>query len=135
MRPALVLCALALALTACGAAPRDSAKEFKGAERGVAATVEELESAARDDDPEAVCSKLLAERLLATLRQQGTRCTTAVRQAFQDADSLDLTVDDVSIRGDRASAKVISGTGSQEKTDTLQLEKAGPGWRISSLSA
>ena len=135
MRPALVLCALALALTACGAAPRDSAKEFEGAERGVAATVEDLESAARDDDPDTVCSKLLAERLLATLREQGTRCVTAVRQAFQDADSLDLTVDDVSIRGARASAKVISGRGSKEKTDTLQLEKVGAGWRIASLSA
>ena len=135
MRPVLVLCALAVALTACGAAPRDSAKEFKGAERGVAATVEDLEAAARDNDPDAVCSKLLAERLLATLRQQGTRCSTAVKQAFQDADSFDLTVDDVSIRGNRASAKVISGTGSKEKTDTLQLEKAGAGWRISSLSA
>ncbi len=135
MRPALVVCALAIALAACGAAPRDSAKEFKGAERGVAATVEDLESAARDDDPNAVCSKLLAERLLATLRQQGTRCITAVRQAFQDADSFDLTVDDVSIRGTRASAKVTSGVGSKEKTDTLQLERVGAGWRISSLSA
>lgn len=135
MRPALVLCALAIALTACGAAPRDSAKEFEGAERGVAATVEDLESAARDDDPDTVCSKLLAERLLATLREQGTRCVTAVKQAFQDADSLDLTVDDVSIRGERASAKVISGRGSKEKTDTLQLEKVGAGWRIASLSA
>ncbi len=135
MRPALVLCALAVALAACGAAPRDSAKEFDGAERSVAATVEDLESAARGNDPDAVCSKLLSERLLATLRQQGTRCVTAVKQAFQDADSFDLTVDDVSIRGDRASAKVVSGTGSKEKTDTLQLERVGAGWRISSLSA
>ena len=135
MRPALLLCVLALTLAACGAAPRDSAKEFKGAERAVAAAVEDLESAARDNDSDVVCTKLLAEPLLATLKEQGTNCATAVKDAFDDADSMDLTVDDVSISGTKASAKVTSGTGDDKKTDTLELEKAGAGWRISSLQA
>ena len=135
MRPPLLLCVLALALTACGAAPRDSAEEFTGAERAVAAAVEDLESAARDNDSEAVCTKLLAERLLATFKERGTTCATAVEDAFQDADSKDLTVEDVTISGATARATVTSGTGGKTKMNTLALEKVGATWRISSLQA
>ncbi len=134
MKSALTLLALALVLSSCGgAAPRDSAQDFNGAERDVALTVEDVEDAARDDDADRLCTKLLSDRLLATLKEQGTNCKTAARDAFQDADSLDLTVEDVSISGETATAKVTSGTGSDEKTDTLALEKVGAGWKISSL--
>lgn len=135
MRPALLLSLLVLPLAACGAAPRDSAEDFSGEERAVASTVEDLESAARDNDSEAVCTKLLAESLVSTLKQQGTNCATAVKDAFRDADALELTVEDVTISGSRATAEVTSGTGDNEKTDTLELEKAGADWRISSLQA
>jgi len=134
MRPALLLCILSLALVACGAGSRDSAEEFTGAERGVAAAVEDLESAARKNEGEKVCTTLLSARLLASLRARGTDCEEALAGAFRDADSLDLTVDDITIRGTTASAKVTSGTGSKEKTETLELEKVGAAWRISSLS-
>ena len=135
MRPALLLCFLALSLAACGAEPRDSAEEFTGEERAVAATVEDLESAARDNDTEAVCTKLFAQRQLSTLEQQGTDCVAAVEDAFRDADAMEITVDDVTISGDTARAKVTSGTGASKKTDTLALEKVGAAWRISSLRA
>lgn len=135
MRPALLLSLLVLPLAACGAAPRDSAEDFSGEERAVASTVEDLESAARDNDSEAVCTKLLAESLVSTLKQQGTNCATAVKDAFRDADTLELTVEDVTISGSRATAEVTSGTGDNEKTDTLEFEKAGADWRISSLQA
>ena len=136
MRGVLAICLVALALAGCGSStPRDSARDFSGPERAVADTVEAVETAARDDDPAALCTKLLSERLLATLEQQGTNCTTAVREAFKDASSKDLTVKDVSIRGDKATVKVTSGTGSDEKEDTLELEQAGAGWRVSSLQS
>ena len=136
MRPVLLLCVLSLALTACGGAtPRDSAKDFKGAERAVAAAVENLETAARDNDSAKACTKLFATRLLSTIRTRGQTCTAAVKDAFKDADALDLTVEDVTIDGTTASAKVTSGTGSNKQTATLELEKAGAAWRISSLSA
>ena len=41
----------------------------------------------------------------------------------------------MTISGTTASAKVTSGTGGEKKTDTLELEKAAAGWRISSLHA
>ena len=134
MRSALALCLVALLLSACGsAAPRNSAEEFKGAERAVATAVEGMEEAASEDDAARLCTRLLSEKLLATLEEQGTSCRTAVSDAFKDASSTDLTVEDVTISGDTATAKVTSGSGSSEKTDTLQLERAGKVWKISSL--
>ena len=135
MRLALALCLLALTLAACSAAPRDSAKEFKGEQAAVAAAVEDLESAARDNDAGETCTKVFSAGLLATIKQEGKNCETAVEDAFQDADLVDLTVDKVSINGTKATATVTSGTGSKKRTDTLALEKVGAAWRISSLSA
>jgi hypothetical protein len=133
MRSLAALCLLALLLAGCGAAPRDSAKDFKGDERNVADVVERLEKAARDDDPGIVCKTLLSSKLLAALRTQGTNCTTAVREAFKDADSLDLTVEDVTIRGTTATAQVKYRSLSKDKTTTLTLEREGSAWKISSL--
>jgi outer membrane PBP1 activator LpoA protein len=136
MRSALTICLLALLLSACGSsAPRNSAEDFSGEDKAVAAVIEALEQSAREDDPARLCTKLLSEQLLATLKQQGTNCTTAVSEAFDDASSKDLTVDDVSINGTTATAKVTSGAGSSEKTDTLALEKSGASWKISSLQS
>jgi len=128
-----LLSLLALAVGGCGGAPRDSATEFDGDQQRVAAVVEQMETAARDNKPEAVCAKLLADRLLATLKDQGTTCTTAVKDAFADADSFDLTVDDVTLNGTKATAKVKSGTGSDEKADTLDFELDGTAWKIAAL--
>jgi hypothetical protein len=135
MRSALALVLLALTLTACAATPRDSAKEFKGDQAAVASAVEDLESAARDSDAGETCTKLFSAGLLATVKAHGKNCETAVKDAFKDADLLDLTVDSVSITGTKATAKVTSGTGSDKRTDTLALEKVGAAWRISSLQA
>ena len=88
MRTAIALCFLALTLAACGAAPKDSAEDFKGDQRNVANTVEDLEAAARKSDGDKVCAQLLAPSLLDTLKKQGTNCTTAVKEAFKDADSV-----------------------------------------------
>lgn len=135
MRTVLALCLLALAVTGCGAATTDSAEEFTGEEQRVAATIEGLESAARADEPGKVCTTLLSGALLATLKKQGTNCAAAVKDAFSDADTFDLAVDDVSIDGDKATAKVESGTGDATKTDTLDLVRDGQTWKIVSLAA
>lgn len=135
MRTAALLCLLALAATGCTSAPRDSADEFRGEERKVAAAVEQLEQAARADDADAVCEKLLTKERLELVAKLGTNCRTGVRDAFQDADSFDITVDDVTIRGDAATAKVTSGRGSREKTDTIELKREGSTWKVDSLAS
>ena len=134
MKTIALICLLAVALAGCGsAAPRDSAKEFSGEKAKVAAPVEALETAARDREPQVVCSRLLSDRLLAQLKEQGTNCRTAVKEAFNDADSLDLTVDEVTISGEKATAKITSGKGSDKKSDTLELVRDGALWKIDLL--
>jgi len=133
MRSIAALCLVALAMAGCGAAPRDSAKEYKGDERAVAAVVERIETAARDNDSAVVCERLLSSSLLAAVRKQGTTCRTGVKDAFRDADSLDLTVDDVEIRSARATAKVGYRSGSKDKTMTLELDREGGTWKISTI--
>ena len=131
MRSAAAFCIVALAVVGCGAAPKDSSKDFKGDERAVAAVVENLENTARKEDETKICTRLLSPSLLEALRKQGTNCKTAVREALKDTDSFDLQVEDVTIRGAKAAVKVTSG--SDKKTDTLELEKVGDAWKISSL--
>ena len=134
MKTFALTCLLAVAISGCGSStPRDSAKEFTGEKAKVAAPVEALETAARDRKPQVVCSRLLSDRLLAELEEQGTTCRTAVKEAFDDADSLELTVDEITISGDKAVAKITSGTGSDKKNDTLELARDGVVWKIDLL--
>lgn len=135
MRCAAAFCLVALAVIGCGSAPKDSSKDFKGDERAVAAVIENLESTSRKEDEAKICTKLLMPSLLEALKKQGTNCKTAVREALKDTDSFDLTVDDVTIRGTKAIVKVTSGSGSDKKTDTLELERVGNAWRIVSLGS
>jgi hypothetical protein len=135
MRSAAALCLLALVLAGCGPPPRDSAKDFKGEQQTVAKVVERLEQAARDDDPAFVCKQLLSTKLLDALRRQGTNCNTAVKEAFKDADSFDLTVDKVAISGSTATVNVKYRSLSKDKTATLTLEREGATWKISSLGS
>jgi hypothetical protein len=129
-----LMCLLAFVISGCGSsAPRDSTKEFSGEKAKVASPVEALETAARDRKPQIVCSQPLSDRLLAELKEQGTNCRTAVKEAFDDADSLELTVDEITISGDKATAKITSGTGSDKKTDTLELARDGAIWKIDLL--
>ena len=133
MRPSAALCLAAAVLAGCGAATRDSAKDFTGEERVVAVAVEDLEDAARRDEPARICSRLLASSLVGRLRRAGTNCRTAVDEALDDADVLDLTVEDVTIRGAEATVRVTSGSGGDDKTDRLALEREGRTWKIASL--
>ena len=133
MRPIVLPLLLAVAFAGCGAAERDSTKQFKGAEAAVAKVVEDLESAARANEPNKVCEALLDDRLLAALKEQGTNCRTGTKDAFEDADSFDLTVKDVTISGTTASAKLSAGTGSDEKDYTLEFARDGSAWKIASL--
>jgi len=135
VRTVVAICVIAVALGGCGgASSSDSAKDFKGEERSVARAIEAIETAARDDDAAKVCKQLLSDSLLAALEKKGTNCTTGVNEGFDDADSVDLEVDDVTISGQTATAKVVSGrAGTAKKTDVLKLERDGATWKVSSL--
>jgi len=137
VRRAALLCLTALVMAGCGSSSgsSDSTKEFKGEEQKVASVVEQLEQAARDNKPATVCTKLFTKARLSALKAQGTTCTTGVKEAFKDADSFDITVDDVTISGNAATAKVTSGSGSKKKADTLELKREGSTWKVDSLAS
>jgi glycine/serine hydroxymethyltransferase len=135
VRKTLLFSLLALTATGCAGAASDSAKEFKGEQAKVAAVIEQIEKAARADEPDLLCDKLLTEARLALVQKLGTNCKTGVKDAFKDADSFDITVEKVTISGDSATAKVTSGRGSNEKSDTLELKREGTAWKVDSLAS
>lgn len=118
----------------CGGGSDDSSEDFKGPQKDVASAVEDFEDAGRDRDEDEICKELFAQTLLNRLKQAGTNCTTAVEDALDDADNLDIEVDKVTITGNAARVEVTSGDGDQEKKDVLRLEKEGAKWKIAALS-
>ena len=138
MRPvAAALCTLLLAAFAAGCTQTgssgDSASDFKGEQRQVATTVEDLESAGSSRDQAKVCSDLLATELVDKLSAGAGGCAAKVKAALKDTDTTDLTVEAVSIDGNTAKARVKTENGDKDKTTTLQLVKQGGRWKISSF--
>ena len=111
----------------------DSAGKFRGDQRLVAQTVEDLESAAGDNDEAKICRDLLSRALAGRLAQGGRSCTASVDEAVKDADSLELSVESVRVAGDRATARVKLETGKTDRRATLQLVRESRRWRIAGL--
>jgi outer membrane PBP1 activator LpoA protein len=132
-----VLVAAALTLSACGQTSKDSAGDFKGDQKAVAQTVEDLQSAASKSDADKICDELLAADLVTKIKTASKEsCADALKDVLRDADSFELQVKKVAIAGTTATATVESDdTGDKKATDTLTLTKAGAGWKISSLGS
>jgi hypothetical protein len=130
MRRPLTLIALLLAtgsLAGCTAANQDkSAGSFEGAERDVAQVIDDLKGSR---DPEEVCSRLFTDAYAQSLEADGHDCVDEVQAMIRDTASTDMDVDDVTVTGDRATAKVSQG----DATATFELERSGESWQISSL--
>jgi hypothetical protein len=134
VRPFVALIALlaALTLAACGSAGTDSSGSFEGQDREVASTVEDLQSAAADDDASEICRTLLAKSLLDQIGS-GDACQKAVSIAIDAVDTTELKVESVRIDGTNATARVKSGTGDGSTTRTVQLTREGSNWKIATL--
>ena len=98
------LAALALAAGGCtssGSGGEDTAGDFKGAQRDVASTVEDLQSAGSKGDEDEVCTRLLATSLVDRLKARGG-CRKVVDAALKDVDTSDLKVESVADHGPTA---------------------------------
>jgi hypothetical protein len=129
---------LALALAGCGAAAEsaNTAEDFSGEERKVAQAVEDLQDAASRGDAERLCSAVLSAELVRRFEQAGGEsCRLAVEEAIQDADTFELRVEDVTIEGDKATARVQAEAGDRDDTDDLQLVREQGRWKVSALRA
>lgn len=148
--PVLVLPVIALAAGGCGAASKDSAKDFTGEPKKVATAIEDLQSAGSKRDASKICGQLLSLSLVTKIEQAAreagrSSCTAAVKESLKDVDAFELQVvkGGIAITGTTATARVKSSSGtSDNKIDTLQLVKETQRqggrntlrWKISSLA-
>lgn len=131
-----LLVALPLVLGACGQAAKDSASDFKGDQKVVAQTVEDLQSAGRKNDSAKICSTLLASVLVSQIEKtSGKDCEQGLKDAISDADSFELQVQKVTISKDVAYVVVKSEGGDKDRVDTWELIKEGGEWKVATLGA
>ena len=131
-----LLVALPLALGACGQTQKDSAGDFRGDQKAVAQTVEDLQDASRERDEGKICSQLLAPALVDKIKAaSNSTCEKVLKDSLRDVDSFELQVKKVAIDGTTATATVTSDTGKKDRTDTLKLQKVGNAWKIATLGA
>jgi hypothetical protein len=135
---AVAVLALAVLISACapGSGSNDSADDFRGDQRAVASTVEDLESAASDGDENRICRDLLAPALARQLGAQGG-CPAAVDKAIKNADTFAVDVQTVRIAGNTATARVKSEAGDDDRFGTVGLTRIrqNAGWRIERLAS
>jgi hypothetical protein len=127
----LVLAALA---AGCGASA-SSAGDFEGEERRVADVVEKLQSAGETGDAAEICDEVLASDLREEMRAAGANCEQELDKAIQDADDFELEVEDVTVSGDTATAKVRGRDGGEERVRNFEFVREGSGWRATSLGS
>ena len=105
----MLAAALAVAALAAGCAPStssssNSTSKFKGEARNAAQSIEDLQAAAKDADYAKICTQLLAPSFAGRIGESGRTCPQAVEAAVKDADTIDVTVQQVTVNGDTATA-------------------------------
>ena len=124
---------LALALAGCQQTPT-STNDFKGDEKAVAQTIEDLQSDAQGRKPGEICSNVLSRELADKVKSAGNDCTTEMEKVTTDADDFELEVTDVTITGTTATAKVEARRdGKNDAVTTFTLVQEDGDWRLSSL--
>jgi hypothetical protein len=127
-RPLLLVVA-ACALAGCGdSGPSD--------EEQIRSTLAAFQRATAGGDYQALCDRILAPKLVETVKQIGLPCEVALEKGFEDVRDPRLTVGAIRVTGDGATAQVRSSAAGQTPSeDTLELVRVGDGWRIASLGA
>jgi hypothetical protein len=139
LRPrSAVLAAAVAAAAVAGCAPSttsssNSTSKFRGDQRQAAQTIEDLEAAANDGNETKICNELLSRALAGRLASHGASCPVATKGAVKDADSVGMTVEQVRINGDRATARVKLERGDKDRFANIQLVREGGRWKISQL--
>ena len=125
MRLAVIALTAVVFAAGCGAAESD-APDLSGPEQQVADVIEDLQSAADEKAPRRVCTDLLSRELA---QQLGDGCIRAMEQAFDDADTSQLGVEDVRVSGSTARVRITTGTGDEDE-ELVELAREGEAWRI-----
>jgi hypothetical protein len=125
-RPVLLVIA-ACALAGCGdSGPSD--------EEQIRSTLAAFQRATADRDYGALCDRILAPKLIDTVKQIGLPCEVALEKGFEDVRDPRLTVGAITVADDSATAQVRStAEGQTPSEDTVELVRVGDAWRIASL--
>jgi hypothetical protein len=129
MRVSLVLAAFLLA--GCTQQTKAS-NDFKGPEKAVAQVVLDLSDDAARGRQADVCGQILSARLEKAVAGDSS-CVGELKKAFEDADTAQIEVDDVTITGDTATAVVHSDDREDEISRTFELVREKGDWRIDSF--
>ena len=115
------------ALAGCGSSgPTD--------EQQVRETVDAFSKATAAKDYDKLCKQLLAPKLLEQVEQAGLPCEVALSKGLGDVKEPRITVGEITVNGNSATADVrTSAAGQEPSRDTLKLTKVGGRWRIASL--
>ena len=126
---------LAFAIAGCGQ-PASSASDFKGAQKDVADTIEELQTAAQSRKPADICSDVLARGAVDKLKASGNDCVDEMEKISGDADDFELDVTDVTITGATATARVEARKGGKDDAVTsYTLAREDGKWRLTDFGA
>ena len=124
----LALVAVLFAVAGCGDDKPSDPEQVR-------ATLVQFGKATSAHDYKTMCTKLLAPNLLDKLREVGLGCEEALQQGLGDVRSPKLSVGEITVNGDTATAEVrTSAEGQPPSTDTVQLRRVDGSWRIASLA-
>jgi hypothetical protein len=126
-RPMLLVLA-ACALAGCGdRGPSD--------EEQIRSALTQFERATAGGDYRALCDRILAPKLVETVKQIGLPCEVALKKGFEGVREPRLAVGAIAVKGDSATAQVRSSAAGQAPSDdTVKLVKVAGAWRIASLA-
>jgi hypothetical protein len=125
-RPLAALLALAGLLCGCGGGPSDTDR--------VHAVVAAFGQATAAKDYQRLCDRLLAPKLVGQVEQQGLPCEVALKQGLGEVKAPKLTIGQIEVKGDAATADVRStAAGEAPSRDTLKLVRVNDAWYIASL--
>jgi hypothetical protein len=130
---ALAASAALVAASGCGGGKDGpNAKRYEGADKDVAAVIDEMQAASRDGDPGKICEDVFASKLTKSVEQQsGGSCEDRIRRQLV-ADDATFKVRRIRRRGDdKAVVNIVSNRGG---ASVLYLEKDGGDWRITDIA-
>jgi hypothetical protein len=128
MRRTLAIAAvLALGVSACGS----TESEPETPQEAITQVVDNLSAAGQRRDADRICKEVLAKRLVAELKTAGGDCVTEMDRAIKDATDFDLTISQIKITGNSATARVRQGEDGD--TAVFSFVKEGNAWKASAL--
>lgn len=109
--------------------------EGKSDEQQVRETLDAFSKAAVAKDYDKLCKQLLAPKLLEEVKQAGLPCEVAMARGLEGVKDPKITIGQVTVDGDSATADVrTSATGQEPSRDNIKLTRISGRWRIASLS-